>query len=94
MKDWYLNSDGTSALTYGLDISGARISPPDRSMYYRPYEKSRTSLVLDGYRWNMAHYLSPVAIQHFLITSKENDVTTSPIYQNPGWPMTAGEGAN
>ena len=92
MKEWYLNSDGSSALTYGLDIIGVLISPPDRSIYLRPYEKARASLVLEGYRWHMAHYLSPIAIQHFLITSIDNDLSTSPIYQNPGWPMVASEG--
>lgn len=94
MQDWYQKDDGTSALTFGLDVVGALVSPPDRSMYLRPYEKTRTSLTLDGYRWNMAHYLNPIAIQDFLITSKDNDLSTSPIYQNPGWPMVAAEGAN
>ena len=93
MQDWYLNDDGSSALTYGLDVVGAFVSSPDLSMYLRPYEKTRNSLVLNGYRWNMAHYLNPIAIQDFLITSKENDLTTSQIYQNPGWPMVASEGA-
>lgn len=94
MKDWYLNEDGSSALTYGLDLPGALVSPPERSIYLRPYEKSRTSLVLNGYRWHMAHYLSPIAIWDFQITSKNNDLSTSPIYQNPGWPMVAGQSPN
>ena len=41
----------------------------------------------------MAHYLDPIAIQHFLITSENNNLESSPIYQNPGWPLTANEGA-
>ncbi|MDR2816427.1 MAG: RagB/SusD family nutrient uptake outer membrane protein [Proteiniphilum sp.] len=92
MKEWYKNDDGSYNLNYGLDTSGSIISPPDRSEYLRPYEKNRNSLVLDGYRWNMAHYLSPIAIQHFVLTSKDGDLSTSPIYQNPGWPLTANEG--
>jgi hypothetical protein len=76
-----------------LDLVGALVSPPDRSEYLRPYEKSRQSLVLNGYRWVMAHYLNPIAIQDMLITSENNDLSTSPIYQNPGWPIVANEGA-
>ena len=93
MQEWYLNEDGSSQLLYGLDSPQAIVSPPDRSEYLRPYERLRGSLVLDGYRWAMAHYLSPISLQHFLITSIDNDVSTSPIYQNPGWTMVVGEGA-
>ena len=64
------------------------------SPYLRLYQKTNTSLVFNGYKWKMAHYLSPIAVQHFLITSKDGvDVTTSPIYQNPGWPVKADMGA-
>lgn len=92
MKEWYKNSSGGYDLSYGLDTPGAYISPPDRSDYLRPYEKSRKSLVLDGYRWNMAHYLSPIAVEHFILTSDTDNLSASPIYQNPGWPITAGQG--
>ncbi len=91
MKDWYKNTNGTSKLTYGT--SASTVSAPGRSDYLRPYEKTGKELVYDGYRWTMAHYLQPIAIQHFLITSANNDISTSPIYQNPGWPTTANEGA-
>ncbi|TRZ44326.1 RagB/SusD family nutrient uptake outer membrane protein [Robertkochia solimangrovi] len=87
MQDWY--ADGQ--LTYGT--SSSNVSAPSRSDYLRPYEKTGNELVYDGYRWMMAHYLSPIAIQHFLITTENNDVEGSPIYQNPGWPTTANEGA-
>jgi hypothetical protein len=55
----------------------------------RPYEKTGKELVYEGYRWTMAHYLSPIATQHFLITSENDDTSTSPIYQNPGWSIEA-----
>ncbi|MDY3267312.1 MAG: RagB/SusD family nutrient uptake outer membrane protein [Phocaeicola sp.] len=85
MKDWY-----EGELIYGLDNDKSNVSSPDRSMYLRPYEKTNKSLVLDGYKWAMAHYLSPIAISHFLITSETGaDVESSPIYQNPGWPTEA-----
>ena len=92
MQHWYDDQDGNSLLVYGLDNSSSRVSPPDRSIYIRPYEKVSGSLVLEGYRWSMAHYLNPIALQDILITSIDNDLSTSPIYQNPGWPYMANEG--
>ena len=87
MKDWY-----DSKLVYGTEE--ANVSSPDRSMYLRPYEKVQKSLVYDGYKWAMAHYLQPIAIQHFLISSPDGKtIDDSPIYQNPNWPTVAGEGA-
>jgi len=60
----------------------------------RPYELTTTSLAYSGYKWAMAHYLSPIASQHFLITSIDGkDVTTSSIYQNPVWSTTPNPGA-
>lgn len=93
MQDWYKNEDGSSILIYGLDNPSANVSSPEISKYLRPYEISAKSLVLNGYSWAMAHYLSPIAIQHFMITSENNEVGQSPIYQNPGWPLTANSGA-
>ena len=86
MKDWYSN------LKYGTPTSN--VSAPTLSMYLRPYEITGNETVYNGYRWAMAHYLKPIALQHFLITSTNNDVSTSPIYQNPGWPTEANQGAS
>jgi len=83
MQEWYTDSQ----LTYGTATS--RVSSPDLSEYLRPYEKNGNELVYGGYRWTMAHYLNPIAAEHFLITSEGDDVTTSPIYQNPGWSANA-----
>lgn len=48
-----------------------------------------------GYSWCEAHYLNPIAITHFRITtSNPNDLNTSIIYQNPGWPLQADEGSD
>jgi len=67
------------------------VSSPSLSLYLRPYEVIPTSIVIDGLKWKMAHYLSPIAVQHFMITSIDgSDVSTSTIYQNPGWPIMAG----
>ena len=87
MQNWY--APGT--LTYDIGDKST-VSSPSLSQYYRPFEKTPTSLAYEGYTWNMAHYLSPIAIQHFLITSKDNNIPTSPIYQNPGWPTIANAG--
>lgn len=87
MKEWY-----EGELIYGNDNPASNVSAPERSMYYRPYEKVSGSLVYNGYKWAMAHYLTPVCIEHMLLTSDGN-VDNSPIYQNPYWPTVANEGA-
>lgn len=84
MKNWYK----ASALTYNIG-DRSTVSAPALSQYLRIYQKTPTVLAYNGYRWTMAHYFNPVAMQHFLITSENNDVRTSPIYQNPGWPIEA-----
>ena len=71
---------------------GLNVSPRSFSKYLAPYHILENNIAYNGYRWSMAHYLDPIAIQHFLITGK-SDVNASPIYQNPGWPLAAGESA-
>ncbi len=89
MQNWYNAGD----LKYGIG-DASNVSSPLLSQYLRPYEMTTTSLAYNGYKWAMAHYLSPIATQHFLITSKDgSDISTSPIYQNPGWSTTANTGA-
>jgi hypothetical protein len=81
----------SSALRYNRGNSST-VSSPDASLYLRPYEILPSSTVFNGYIWKMAHYLSPIAVQHFLLTSKDGtDISTSTIYQNPGWPVKANE---
>jgi hypothetical protein len=94
MQTWYDKPEGGTLLVYGLDNPASNASMPSLSPYFRPYEINSKSLVLDGYKWNMAHYLSPIAIQNFLITSVGKDISESPIYQNPGWPLEANAGPN
>jgi hypothetical protein len=84
MAGWY------TGLTYGENDPNALVSSPTRSDYLRPYEKYASALLYEGYRWHLAHYLTPIAYEHFLITSGSGgNVDNSPIYQNPGWPVTA-----
>lgn len=97
MAKWYNDTDGTSKLIEA-ETAGktANVSKKSESLYLRPYRVNMTAnnLVRDGYRWTAAHYLEPIAIQHFIITATStSDLTTSVIYQNPGWPLTANSGA-
>lgn len=87
MENWYQGQ------LVNDESDKANVSSPTRSEYIRPYEKNKKSLVYDGYRWAMAHYLSPIPIKQFQLTSANGDLNTSPLYQNPGWPMIAGNGA-
>lgn len=38
-----------------------------------------------GFSWRMAHYLAPIAEDHFLQASYTSDINNSTIYQNPYW---------
>jgi hypothetical protein len=87
MKQWY----NPKKLTYNIGDKST-VSSPELSPYLRIYQKTPTVLTYNGYRWAMAHYLSPIAIQHFLITTNDNNASSSPIYQNPGWPLDANSG--
>lgn len=88
MKNWYK----ASTLTYNIGDKST-VSDPAISPYLRIYQKTPSVLAYTGYKWTMAHYYSSIAMQHFLITSENNDINTSPIYQNPGWPTEANRGA-
>lgn len=73
-------------------IEGGNVSTRAFSTYLAPYHILRNNRVYDGYRWKMAHYLDPIAVQHFLITGN-GDTAASTLYQNPYWPVQAGQGA-
>lgn len=86
MKDWY----SAASLKYGASSTGSVVSDPALSSYLRPQEISSIANSYKGCRWIMAHYLSPIAIVHFTNSSSDGNLTSSPIYQNPGWPVTGG----
>ena len=67
------------------------VSSPSLSDYLRPNQVTSTNQYYNGLYFYEAHYLDPIAVQHFMITSPDGStVSQSPIYQNPGWPITAG----
>lgn len=95
MQDWY-EEKGTSLLIEpNTPGRTANVSSATESSYLRPYRinLSGGNLVMNGYSWIAAHYLSPIAANHFTITSESGSPSSSTIYQNPGWPRTANQGA-
>ena len=86
MQEWYNESD----LVYN-EGTNSTVSPPEKSEYLRPFERYSGQAGFEGCTWRMAHYLEPIMIKQFLLTSPNgNDPTQSTIYQNPYWPLEAG----
>lgn len=70
------------------------VSPQSKGVYLRPYQIIKVNnLAYDGYKFTAAHYLSPLAQSVFRQTASgdQTDLSTSTVYQNPGWPKVAGE---
>lgn len=82
-----------------VDVDGGtgNISSEEVSgVYIHPYQISRiNNSVFDGYKFTPAHYLSPLPQSAFRQTASgdQSDLNTSVVYQNPGWPKVAGQGA-
>jgi hypothetical protein len=87
MTGWYdnLKSDGTA---------DANVSSLSLSEYLRPYQKNNKQTCYEGCTWHLAHYLTPIMVKQFLVTSADgSNVETSPLYQNPYWPVVADQPA-
>lgn len=72
----------------------ANISSKDKSgKYIRPYQiVDKNNGLYNGYNWMKANYLRPICITHLRISaSNQEDLSTSPIYQNPYWPSEANQ---
>ena len=68
----------------------ATMSSRDKSEYVRPYQKNTKQVGYDGFHRHMAHYLTPLPINQFLVTASDGQtIDDSPLYQNPYWPTTA-----
>lgn len=103
MNFWDADEDYVSIYKkkYGVTVlydgsSTANMSAPERGNYIRPYEfvNGASNQMWDsGYKWCEAHYLTPISIVHFRNTATDpTDMSTSIIYQNPGWPTVADQG--
>lgn len=71
----------------------ANVSAQSDSKYIRPYRINKSNLAFGGYNFVEANYLSPIAFDHFRLTTEvegSGDVNTSSIYQNPGWKIEVG----
>ena len=92
MESISVDDSGNSLLVYDqADQTKNNVSSPSLSDHLRLNQKSTTNQYYKGFYFYEAHYLSPIAVQHFLITSPDGKtVSESPIYQNPGWPIEAG----
>lgn len=94
MEHWYdeVKTDEDTGETYiesALNPDGsatANVSSPDRSEYFRPFEKTPSQVGYDGCTWKMAHYLNPIMVKQFqLVEAAGSNV----LYQNPYWPAVA-----
>ena len=92
MQSLFVDDKGNSLLLYDQsDEAKNNVSSPDDGPYLIPSRKNSTSEYYNGFYFFEAHYLDPIAVQHFLITSPDgSSVENSPIYQNPGWPIVSG----
>ena len=87
MESWYdqLVADGTDK---------SNVSPESVSEYLRPHQKNSKQNGYNGYTWKMAHYLTPLMVKQFLLTASDGaTISTSPLYQNPYWPIVADQPA-
>ena len=76
------------------DSDDANMSARAGGDYVRPYQiRKANNLVWDGYTFTRAHYLSPIGHNVFVYASPDKDVANSYVYQNPGWPTEANQGA-
>ena len=62
------------------------------SKYLRPQGSNQLVKDNNGYCFETANYLSPLSYDVFRMATPEEggDVSTSVVYQNPGWPVEAG----
>lgn len=89
----YKSPDGKDLIV--VDPIKGNVSPSSVSAYLRPYQIIQVNnSYYNGYNFIQAHYLEPIAQSAFRQTSADkSDLSKSIIYQNPGWPLIAGQGA-
>jgi hypothetical protein len=89
----YKNNKGENLIV--VDPVKGNVSPKNESDYLRPYQITNVNnSFYDGYNFVPAHYLEPIAQSVFRQTSSDkDDLSKTDVYQNPGWPLIAGQGA-
>ena len=91
-----LDGDGNNLVKVDVEGGTGNISSKEISGdYIHPYQVSKkNNNVFDGYHFTPAHYLNPIpqAVFRQTATGDQTDLKTSNVYQNPGWPMIAGQG--
>lgn len=93
--DGTLTVDGKDRCIVDVQGGTGNMSAPEDGVYVLPNRISAVNnSVFDGYNWCEAHYLSPLAQSVFRQTAAgdKTDLSTSNVYQNPGWPMIDGQG--
>lgn len=99
MEEWFTHKSGAlSKLKFDqADPNNNNVSSPtdveggfngDPAYFSLLRVSNRSDWYESGYSWRMAHYLDPIAEDHFLETSDNPDFSDSPIYQNPYWGTT------
>ena len=92
------NDNGDNLAVVSVEDGKGNMSDQNISgVYIRPYQiSSVNNSVFNGYNFTPAHYLSPLPQSAFRQTASgdKTDLETSVIYQNPGWPKVAGQGAS
>lgn len=92
----WTNDAGNDNVTVDVEGGSGNMSSQSVSgVYIHPYQISKVNnSVFDGYNFTPAHYLNPLPQSVFRQTASgdQSDLSTSVIYQNPGWPMIAGQG--
>ncbi|MRJ08355.1 RagB/SusD family nutrient uptake outer membrane protein [Ornithobacterium rhinotracheale] len=93
MSEMYVikeDNGSTKTALRALPEKNPNVSAKTQSEYLRPYQiVQANNQWYNGYKWIQAHYLNPIAHDHFVNASTDHTVAGSVIYQNPGWPATA-----
>ena len=63
------------------------------SRYLRPHFANELIITNNGYNFEEANYLTPISYDVFRLSTPEKggDISTSVVYQNPGWPVGANQ---
>lgn len=91
--------DGVSLLIEPGTDRSPNVSSRRDSKYLQPYRIIESNnQVYNGYTWSKANYLTPLPAYEILLTANASeggdiDLGSSPLYQNPYWPLVANESA-